>query len=63
MYQPKIRLQDFLGGQEIRFECQHKEIFYKCRFKIDGHWERAKICLDTGRVLIGGEEVRRCNVC
>lgn len=48
---------------EIRYESIRKEIFYRCRFKINGRWRRGKISFQTGRVLVRGEEVRRCNVC
>ena len=58
------KLNEFLNGQhEVRYESIRREIFYRCRFKVDGRWRRAQISFETVKILIRGEEIRRCNVC
>lgn len=53
----KVSLHDFLAEQEIRFECQHKDIYYRCRYKINGHWLWAKICFQTKTILVSNGQV------
>lgn len=59
----KISIKDFLAGTECRFECIHRPIFYTCFYKINGKKHRAKICFESGEIVVNGQVVRRCNVC
>ncbi|AKN32400.1 hypothetical protein Ccar_16640 [Clostridium carboxidivorans P7] len=60
----KVSLKDFIAGtKEVRFESIHKPIYHRCLFKINGKKRRALICFETGVILVGGQVVRRCNVC
>ncbi|MBE6067743.1 MAG: hypothetical protein E7211_08635 [Clostridium lundense] len=59
----KITLDEFLNGHEVRFECIHRQIYYRCLYKINGKKYKAKICFETGEILVNGAVVRRCRVC
>lgn len=58
----KVSISDFLAGTEIRFESIHKPIYHRCLFKINGRKHRAKICFETGAIIINGQVVRRCHI-
>jgi hypothetical protein len=60
MNQPKISIEAFLGGHEIRFEMNQKPILSRCRYKINGKWIHAKINLTTGDIIdLDGNMLRR----
>lgn len=59
----KVSIQDFLSGRHKLFEEDYK-ITYRCRYKVDGLWVRAKIDMDNGIVYdLNGQVIRRCSVC
>jgi hypothetical protein len=59
MEQLKVSLSNYLAGQEIRFEAQHKDIFYYCRYKVNGKWEHARICFENETVIVNGQAIKR----
>lgn len=59
MEQLKVSLNDFLAGQEIRFEAQHKDMYHTCRYKIGGKWIWAKICFENQTVIVNGQAIKR----
>lgn len=57
------KLNDLLEGRIKLFESNYK-ITYRCRYKVNGRWVRAKIDLEHGVVYdLRGNEIRRCNLC
>jgi len=57
------KLNDLLEGRIKLFEEDYK-ITYKCRYKVNGKWIKAKIDMEHGIIYdMKGNEIRRCNVC
>lgn len=59
MEQLKVSLSNYLAGQEIRYENQHKDIFHYCRYKVNGKWQHARICFETKTILVNGQVIKR----